>query len=62
MVCWHWFELLTLILPSHRALLNISSLKDESGKNTINLTELEQSLSPDTKINTIGVVELDTWN
>ena len=36
-------------------------LKDESGKNTINLTELELSLIPATKINTIGVVELDIW-
>ena len=37
-------------------------LKDESGKNTINLTELEQSLScllAVTKVYTIGVVELD---
>ena len=40
----------------------LCALKDESRKNTINLTELEQSLScPDTQINTTGLVELDIW-
>ena len=39
-----------------------SLLKDDSGKNTINFTvRAIPQLSPDTKINTIGDVELDLW-